>query len=93
MDHFLNIQCSLKRKSTMLAFFQSTTVRVWTQAKWYTKAYCNYTIHSLHKNINPALNSVPLQSIQKHFQKVRHYMFAYLEGIPGGTDLEKLVKK
>ncbi len=66
--------------------------RVWAQAKRYTKAYCNYSIHSLRKNIVPALESVPLESIQKHFRKVRHYMFAYLEGLPGGSDLEKLVK-
>ena len=25
-------------------------------------------------------------------RKVRHYMFAYLEGLPGGSDLEELVK-
>ena len=67
--------------------------RVSVQAKRYTKAYCKYSIHSLRKNINLALNSVPLQSKQKHFQKVRHYMFAYLDGIPGGRDLEKFVKK
>ena len=54
------------------------------------KAYCNYSIHFLRKIL---LNSVPLQSIQKHFQKVCHYMFTYLEGIPRGTYLEKLVKK
>lgn len=43
--------------------------------------------------IIPALESVTLESIQKHFGKVRHYRFAYLEGLPGGSDLEKLVKK
>jgi len=42
--------------------------------------------------IIPALESVTLESIQKHFGKVRHYRFAYLEGLPGGSDLEKLVK-
>ena len=67
--------------------------RVWAQSKKYTKAYCNYSIHSLRKNIIPGLESVPLESIQKHFRKVRHYMFAYLEGVPGGSNLEKLVKK
>ena len=40
----------------------------------------------------PALESVPLVSILKHFLKVRHYMFAYLEGLPGGSDLEDLVE-
>ena len=67
--------------------------RVWAQSKKYTKAYCNYSIVSLRKNIVPALESVSLESIQKHFNKVRHYMFAYLEGLSGGSDLEKLVKK
>ena len=38
------------------------------------------------------LDSVTLETIQKQYRKVRHYMFAYLEGIPGGSDLEKLVK-
>ena len=60
--------------------------RVWAQAKRYTKAYCNYGIVSLRKNVNPALESGPLESIQKHFQKARDYMFAYLEGLDGGAN-------
>lgn len=67
--------------------------RVWAQAKRYSKAYCNYSIVSLRKTIGPALESVSHDSITKHFRKVRHYMFAYLEGLPGGSDLEKLVKQ
>ena len=67
--------------------------RVWAQAKRYSKAYCNYSIVSLRKNVVPALESVPLESIQKHFTKVRHYMFAYLEGTPGGAELEGTVKQ
>ena len=68
--------------------------RVWAQAKRYTKAYCKYSIVSLRNTIIPALETVALESIQKHFRKVRHhnYMFAYLEGLSGGSDLEKLVK-
>ena len=66
--------------------------RVLAQSKRYSKAYCKYSIVSLRNTIIPALESVPLESIQKHFNKVRHYMFAYLEGLPGGSDLEKLVK-
>lgn len=31
--------------------------------------------------------------MKKHFRKVRHYMFAYLEGIPGGSEFELLVKQ
>lgn len=67
--------------------------RVWAQSKRYTKAYCKYNLPSLRKNVTPALESVSLESIQKHFRKVRHYMFAYLEGLPGGSELEKLVKQ
>ena len=66
---------------------------MWAQAKRYSKAYCNYSIVSLRKNVVPALESVPLESIQKHFMKVRHYMFAYLEGIAGGVQLEDTVKQ
>ena len=67
--------------------------KVWAQSKRYMRAYCNYSMHSLRKNLSPALQSVPLESIQKHFRNVQHYMFAYLEGVPGGSELEKLVKK
>lgn len=66
--------------------------RVWVQAKRYSKAYCNYSIVSLRKTIGPALESVSHDNIKGHFRKVRHYMFAYLEGLPGGSGLEKLVK-
>lgn len=41
--------------------------RMWAQAKQYTKAYCKYTWSSLRANVHPALDSVPLESIQKHF--------------------------
>jgi len=66
--------------------------RVWAQSKKYTRAHCNYSLPSLRKNIPLALDSVSLDSIKKHVSKVRHYMFAYLEGLPGGLDLENLVK-
>jgi len=49
--------------------------RVWAQAKRY---YCNYSIVSLRKNVVPPLESVPLESIQKYFMTVRHYIFACL---------------
>ena len=42
--------------------------------------------------IHPALDLVTLESMHPHFMKVRHYMYTYLEGVPGGSDLEKLVK-
>ena len=66
--------------------------RVWAQAKRYSKAYCNYSFRSLKNIIHPALDSVTLENVQNHFRKVRHYTFAYLEGVPGGSNLEKLVK-
>ena len=66
--------------------------RVWSQSKRYTKAYCKYSIVSLRKTIIPALETVSLENIQNYFRKVKHYMFGYLEGLPGGSDLEKLVK-
>ena len=65
---------------------------VWAQAKRYLKAYCNYSIRGLCNTIHPALDSVTLENVQNHFRKVRHYTFAYLEGVPGGSGLEKLVK-
>lgn len=44
-------------------------------------------------NIHPAINSVTLESIQKHFRKVQHYMFGYLEGAESGSELEATVKQ
>ena len=67
--------------------------RVWAQAKRYSKAYCNYSIRNLRNTIHPALDSISLQNIQNHFRIVKHYMFAYIEGIPWGSNLEKLVYK
>ena len=67
--------------------------RVWAQAKRYTKAYCKYSLPSLRNMIIPAIDTVTLDNIQNYFRKSRHYMFAYLEGIPGGSDLEKQVKE
>ncbi len=67
--------------------------RVWAQSKKYARAHCKYSLPSLRRTIGPALDSVSPESIRKHFNKVRHYMFAYLEGLPGGLDLEKQVKR
>ena len=58
-------------------------------AKRYSKAYCKKSLQNI---IHPALDSVTLESMQKHFRKVRHYMFAHLEGVPRGSDLDKSVK-
>ena len=39
---------------------------------------------SLRRNvIHPALDSVTLESMHPHSRKVRHYMYAYLEGVQG----------
>jgi transposase len=51
--------------------------RVWAQAKRYSKAYCKYKLLSLHTTVVPALESVKLESIQKHFRKVRHYVWIF----------------
>ena len=67
--------------------------QVWAESKKYASAHCKYSLPSLRRTIGPALDSVSLESIRKHFNKVRHYMFGYLEGLPGGLDLEKQVKK
>ena len=67
--------------------------RVWAQSKKYTRAHCKYSLPSLRKIIGPALDSIELESIKKHFNKVRHYMFGYLEGLPGGIELEQKVKR
>lgn len=61
--------------------------RVWAQAKRYARAYCKYSRKSLRNTIMPALDSVTMENMQNHFRKVRHYMFAYLEGVAGGSDL------
>ena len=65
---------------------------VWAQAKQYARGYCKYSIISLWKTTTPALESVTEENMQKHFRKVRHYMFAYLEGVAGGSELEEVVK-
>lgn len=47
---------------------------VWGQAKRYSKAHCNYSLPSLRKVLNPALDSVTLDNIQKFHRKARDYM-------------------
>ncbi len=67
--------------------------RVWAQLKRYTKGHCNYSLPSLRKNIPLSCESVSLENIQNHFRKCKHYMFAYLEGLTPGTELDEQVKK
>ena len=66
--------------------------RVWAQAKRYTRAYCDYSIVGLRRNVPLALDTVTLENISNHYRKVRHYMFGYLQGLTGGSELEKQVK-
>ena len=66
--------------------------RVWGQSKRYTKAYSKYTLQSLRINIPRGLDSVTVDNIRNYFRKAREYMFAYLEGVPVGSDLERRVK-
>ena len=67
--------------------------RCWGQAKRYTRAYTNYTFPGLWKNIPLALGLVSKENIQNYFRKVRHYMFAYVEGFKAGPDMDKQLKK
>ena len=67
--------------------------RCWAQAKRYTRAHTNYTIQKLRTDVPVALDSVTVENITNYFRKVTHYMFAYLQGIAGGSDLENGVKK
>ena len=60
--------------------------------KRYTRAHCDYTFPGLERTIVPALESVRLNTIKKHFRKCRGYMQAYREGNSGGKDMEKAVK-
>ena len=44
--------------------------RVWAQAKRYSKAHCKYNLPSFHTTIIPALESVPLESIQNTSERL-----------------------
>ena len=82
--HFLN-NCG--RTYIMLPKFHcelNPIERCWAQAKRYARAFTNHTIAGLCKIVPDARDSVTLENIQKHFRKIRQYMFGYLEGIPGG---------
>ena len=67
--------------------------RVWAQLKRYTKAHCKYTLPLLRKDIPNVYDSVTLENIQNHFRKVRHFMFAYLDGLKQGKELDEALKK
>jgi len=64
--------------------------RVWGQAEVYSRVHTNFTLPGLCQIINPALDSVSTDQIQKFFRKVQDYENAYLEG---EKKLEKNWKK
>ena len=66
---------------------------VWAQAKWYTRAHCNYSYVGLQKTVGPGLDSVDTKLIRKYFRKARDYIMAYREGHVPGRELEDAVKK
>ena len=65
----------------------------WAQAKRYTRAHTNYTIQHLRLIIPDGLDSVSVENMKNYFRKARNYMFAYLEGLAGGNELEEKIKK
>ena len=64
--------------------------RVWAQSKKYTRANCDYAFKGLEETIEPALESVSLESIRKFFRKMRDYLKAYREV---GTEMDTALKK
>ena len=67
--------------------------RVWSQAKRHTRAYSNYSITGLRRNIPEAFDTVSVENIQNYFRRVRDYMYGYLLGHKAGIQLEEMVKK
>ena len=67
--------------------------RCWAQSKRYTRAYCNYNITGLRRNICPALDSVSQENISNYFRHAKNYMYGYLLGHKAGLELEQLVSK
>ena len=93
LEHFLNDR---GHACIMLPKFHcefNPIERCWGQAKRYTRAYTNYTLPRLRKNVPNALDSVTVENINNYFRKTRQYMFAYLEGHVAGPELEKVVKR
>ena len=66
--------------------------RVWGQAKVYSRKHSNFTLARLRQIVDPALDSVSTDLIQKYFRKVQDYETAYLEGKKAGKELEKAIK-
>ena len=69
------------------------TERCWAQAKRRTRAYCNYNITGLRRNIPEGLDKVSVENIDNYVRRVRVYMFGYLLGHQAGVKLKELVKR
>ena len=54
-------------------------VRVWSQAKVYTREFTNFSLVFLRKILNPALDSVSTDTIRKYFRKIQDYEKAFIE--------------
>ena len=67
--------------------------RVWAQSKKYSRANCDYSFKGLEEIVEPALESVSLDSIRKFFRKMRDYLRAYREGITIGPLMDAALKK
>lgn len=59
-----------------------------TSEKIYIPRHTVNPTYKVYDNIVPALDTVTVEKFHNHFRKVRYYMFAYLEGLPGGSELE-----
>ena len=57
---------------------------------WQNEMLNKYATKFVREN---AAVKVTTENIQNYFRKVRHYMFAYVEGFKGGPDLEKQIIK
>ena len=50
-----------------------------------------YTLPSLPKK-PLGYGTITLEDILKHFRKVRHYMYVYLEGLKPGAEVDEAIK-
>ena len=66
--------------------------QVWGQSKAYCRAHTNFILVKLREILNPALDSVTVDLIRKHFRKAREYERAYLEGKKAGKEVVVAVK-
>ncbi len=67
--------------------------RFWGAAKLYLRQHCEYTFEALEKNIERALDSVPLKQIRKYCNHCWRYMIAYAENTLTPEQVEWAMKK